>query len=81
MWNCSNIFLAFLIMALIIAVILALTIVTQKDEHIRHHKANEIRAAFFFAIAFALGFLVIIYQSKEKHMYQMMHHGMHHGLM
>lgn len=68
MWTCSNVYLAFLFIALIIAVILALTIITQKDCQINkeYNKANKTRAAFLFAIVFALGFLVLIFQSKEK---------------
>jgi hypothetical protein len=71
MWSCSNIFLAFFFIAFIIALILSLSIITQNECEIQRErqKVNGIRAKFLFAIAFALGFLVLIYQCMEKRMF------------
>jgi cytochrome bd-type quinol oxidase subunit 1 len=74
MWRTSNVFLAFLFIAFIIGLILALVIITQKDHKLKDecYKANRIRAGFLLAISFVIGLIVLIYQHKEHH-----HEGFH----
>jgi cell division protein FtsW (lipid II flippase) len=72
MWSVSNILLIFALMAFIIGVILALTVITKKAEHLDDNdRHNATRAHLFLPIAFTLGILVLCYCAREKM-------GMHH---
>lgn len=65
MWKISNVLLTFLLIAFIIAVILALSVITQNDEDLTRLEANRARARILLWISFVLGLLVLVYQGRN----------------
>ena len=64
-WSVSDAVLLLAILAFVIGLILALSVVTKKDDELECDRANTTRATLFLLIAFVVATLVLAVQRLE----------------
>ena len=64
-WTVSSVVLLFAVLAFVIGLILALSVVTKKDDELECDRANTTRATLLLLVAFVTAVLVLAVQRLE----------------
>lgn len=64
-WTVSSVVLLFALIAVVIGLVLALSVVTKKDGEVEHDRANTTRSTLILLVAIALVMLVVAVQRLE----------------
>ena len=65
MMHYSHALLFLAVLAFVVGTVLALSVVTRKDEDVEHDRANTTRSTLLLLVAFTLAVLVLAYQRYE----------------
>ena len=64
-WTVSSVVLLFALIAVVIGLVLALSVVTKKDGEVEHDRANTTRSTLILLVAISLVMLVVAVQRLE----------------
>ena len=64
-WGVGDVAVLFLLLAFVVGLVLALSVITKSDDQVECDRANQVRAQLILLVAFVLGVIALVAQRYE----------------